>query len=67
MEQRRYELDLWWRGGEVLLEDHVAFVEAALPRRRLLAGDGKLPLKQKQSSGENSNIIFANTTPTLHF
>ena len=45
MEQREHELDLWWRGGEVLLEDHVAFVEAALPWGGLLAGDGKFPLE----------------------
>ena len=44
MEQRRHELDLRWRGGEVLLEDHVALVETALPRSRLLTGDGELPL-----------------------
>ena len=45
VEQWGHKLDLWGRRREVLLEDHVAFVEAALPRCRLLTGDGKLPLK----------------------
>jgi len=46
VEQWGHKLDLWRRRREVLLENHVAFVEAALPRRRLLAGDGKLPLHE---------------------
>ena len=44
MEEWGDELDLGWGGGKVLLEDHVALVETALPRSRLLTGDGELPL-----------------------
>ena len=35
MEERGDELDLGRSGGEVLLEDHVALVETALPRSLL--------------------------------
>jgi len=46
VEEGRGELDLGWGGGEILLEDHVSLVQTALPRRRLLARYGELPLHQ---------------------
>ena len=39
MEEWGHELDLGRSGGEVILEDDLALVEAALPRCALLAGD----------------------------
>ena len=39
MEEWGHELDLGRSGGEVILEDDLALVEAALPRCALLTGD----------------------------
>ena len=46
MEEGRDELDFWRRAGVVVLEDHLALVEPALPGRPLLPGDGVLPQHQ---------------------
>ena len=39
MEEWGHELDLGRSGGEVILEDDLTLVEAALPRCALLTGD----------------------------
>ena len=39
MEQWRHELDLGGSGGEVILEDDLAFVQSSLPGGTLLPGD----------------------------
>ena len=39
MEQRGNKLDPGWSGGEVVLEDDLAFVQSSLPRGAFLAGD----------------------------
>ena len=39
VEQWGHELDLGWSGGEVVLEDDLAFVQSSLPRGAFLAGD----------------------------
>jgi len=50
VKQRRAELDLWRSRGEVLLEDHVAFVKASLPRSPFLSRNSKLPLHQVEGA-----------------
>lgn len=50
VEERRDELDLGRACRVLVLEDHLAFVEASLPRGALFAGDGELPVRQVEGA-----------------
>jgi len=73
VKQRWTELDFGWSGGEVFLENHVAFIKAAFPRSGLLARNGKLPLHQVQGAvwvlggagDESKGVVLTPLLPLL--
>ena len=61
MEQWRNKLDLGRSGGEVVLEDDLAFVEPALPGGPFLPGDPE-PALENQLRSSRRDLLLTPTT-----
>ena len=69
MEEWGHELDLGRSGGEVILEDDLPLVEAALPRCTLLTGDTvpAVRLMSVQTEGASQQQIAYTYSQSIRF
>lgn len=66
MEQWRHELDLGGSGGEVILEDDLAFVQSSLPGGALLAGNS-VPVNEDLHIGANMGFKIVTHSQSMRF